>query len=227
MVHCFLTGVQLDIDKAYVLNRRDARGLLATLNDRIVSLRRLIEQFAPLDDSDEPEQGWRGGERQQRRHAAARKHHRLVCKAVADAMAPGFPEIKLFQTWPSHRAHVQAVLQHGLLSHPVHGAAIKSLDEKSVNDGERLGRAVLRLLDPQQQLPQRTRLAVCAAACLNLCGKEPEEAASLIRASVASASNSPSLALSKRDRRALKSVGAAHLATLSPAPAMSGTGETS
>lgn len=226
MVHCFLTGVQLDIDKAYVLNRREARDLLAALNDRLVSLRRVVEQFAPLDDSDEPGEGWRG-QRQQRRHAATRKRHRLVCKAVADAMAPGFPEIKLFQTWPTHRAQVQAVLQQGLLAHPVHGEAIKSLDEKSASDGERLGHAVLRLLDPQRQLPQRTRLAVCAAACLHLRGQQPEQAANIVRASVASPSDSPTLALSKRDRQALTSIWAEHSAAVAAAPAKSRSGKTS
>lgn len=221
MVHCFLTGVQLNIEQAYVLNRREARNLLAALSDRLVSLRRLIDQFSPLDDSDEPDQG----RRQQRGRAGSRKHHRLVCKAVADAMAPGFPEIKLFQTWLAHRGQVQAVLQQGLRTHLVHGEAIKNLDEKSTSEGEQLGRAVLRLLDPQRQLPQNTRRAVGVAASLHLRGQQTEEAASLIRAWVAGTSASPSPALSKRDRLALKRVVAEGSTILRTEPAKSALGE--
>ena len=47
---CFITGVQFPLDSAFVLNRRDARAPLAVLNDRVASLRRVVDQLAPLDD---------------------------------------------------------------------------------------------------------------------------------------------------------------------------------
>lgn len=223
MVHCFLTGVQLDMDKAFVLNRREARDLLAALSDRLTSLRRLIDQFAPLDEGEEPDHGWQG----QRRNAATRKRHRFVCKAVADAMAPGFPEINLFQTWPAYQTNVLAAVRQAMHTHPVHGAAIKVLGEKAVREGERLGRAVLRLLDPQGWLPRRTQLAICAAACLQLRGQLPEQAAGLIRSALVNADESPSLALSARDRSAIRTVLAANVATSPPAQVTSASGGTS
>lgn len=223
MVHCFLTGVQLEMDKAFVLNRREARDLLAALSDRLTSLRRLIDQFAPLDEGEEPDHGWKG----QRRNAATRKRHRFVCKAVADAMAPGFPEIKLFQTWLAYQTNVLAAVRQGMHAHPVHGAAIKDLDEKTVREGERLGRAVLRLLDPQGRLPRHTQLAICAAACLQLRGQLPEQAAGLIRSAVVSPDVSPSLALSARDRSAIRTVLTANMATSPSAQVTSAPGATS
>lgn len=220
MVHCFLTGVQFDMDKAYVLNRRDARDLLAALSDRLVSLRRLIAQFGPLDERDEPDQD----RRQPHGGAASRKRHRLVCKAVADAMAPGFPEIELFQTWPSHQAHARTLMRQGLHAHPVYGVVIKELNDKAVSDGERLGRATLRQLDPQTQLPRRTRLAVCAAACLQLRGQQPEQAAGLIRSSMASAADLALLGLSMRDGLAIKGILAGNATTTKTGPAESAAG---
>ena len=38
----------------------------------------------------------------------ARKTHRLVCKAVADAVAAGIPEIALFLSWPSSQAQARS-----------------------------------------------------------------------------------------------------------------------
>ena len=46
---CFMTGFQFPLDSAVVLNRRDARALLAP-NNRAASLRRVVDQLAPLDD---------------------------------------------------------------------------------------------------------------------------------------------------------------------------------
>ncbi|MDO9400078.1 MAG: hypothetical protein Q7T46_01210 [Polaromonas sp.] len=99
MVHCFLTGVQFDLEQGFVLNRREAHDLLAELNDRAASLQRVINQFSPLDDKDgsaSPAHPQQSG--------LTRKKHRLVCKAVADALVPGFPEIKLFLHWPEYHA---------------------------------------------------------------------------------------------------------------------------
>ena len=107
MVHCFLTGVQLPIELAYVLNRREARNLLVALNDRVASLRRVVEQLSPLDvvePGDVPAHG-------KQRVEAARKQHRLICPALASALAAAFPETKLFLPWAEHRALVKAALQ--------------------------------------------------------------------------------------------------------------------
>ena len=98
MVRCFLTGVQFPIEEAFVLNRREAHDLLDRLKDRVASLRRVIDQLSPLDDED-------GGAvpAHVRRNDFVRKKHRLVCQAVAEALAPGCPEIRLFLERPEYR----------------------------------------------------------------------------------------------------------------------------
>lgn len=117
MVHCFLTGVEVPLQKAFVLNRRDARDLLDALKDRLASLQRVIDQLSPLDAHDaKPFE-------QKRKGAFAPKKHRLVCKAVADALAPGFPEIALFQGWPEYQSRARRTALNGLRHEPVLGAA--------------------------------------------------------------------------------------------------------
>ncbi len=216
MVHCFLTGVGLSMDQAFVLNRREARELLALLNERMTSLQRVIAQFGPLDDEDLATRRGAGP-----RSAQRRKHHRLVCQAVAVAMAQGFPEIELFQSWPAHRAGVQAVLDRSLRSHPVHGSAIQDLDEKTVRDGVKLGQAVLRLLDPQRLLRHRTRVAICAAACLQPLEYSPEEVVRMIRAAASGSGDPLSLGLTLTDVADLQVLAVAPV----NAPAISGADE--
>lgn len=107
MAHCFMTGVQCQIEDAFVLNRREAHNLHQVLKDRIASLRRVLDQLAPLDDD---EHGM-GGPAFARKGFVPRKH-RLVCKAVADALAPGFPEIDLFLAWPQYRLQARRLIRH-------------------------------------------------------------------------------------------------------------------
>ena len=101
MVRCYLTGVQFPLEQGLVLNRRATRDLLNLLSDRVASLRRLLEQFGPLDA---PEVAPGSANRPEQ----VRKRHRMVCKSVADAMAPAFPEIELFQSWAQYRAQVRS-----------------------------------------------------------------------------------------------------------------------
>ena len=108
MVHCFLTGVQVGLEDSFVLNRRQAHDLLNVLKDRVASLRRVVEQFSPLDKQD----GYQDVP-VARRAGFAPKKHRLVCKAVADALAPGFPEISLFMPWPAYHSQARQAARQG------------------------------------------------------------------------------------------------------------------
>lgn len=108
MVCCFMTGVQCQIEDAFVLNRREAHDLLELLKDRTASLRRLIEQLSPLDEQD----GY-AAVPAARRATLAPKKHRLICKAVASALAPGFPEIKLFLAWPQYQKSARQTIKRG------------------------------------------------------------------------------------------------------------------
>lgn len=194
MAHCFLTGVRLRMEQAFVLNRREAKDLLATLNDRVASLRRVIDQLAPLDDSGPSAQN-----AHRAHHGLAPKQHRFVCKAVADAIAPGFAEIELFRAWPVYQAEVRAVASRGLRAHPVHGEAIRAFDEQAVREGDKLGRAVLRLLDPQGKLGRQTRITICAAACVQPRDQSPEQVAKLMKDAAMGFGNAGGLGLTQAD----------------------------
>lgn len=158
MVHCYLTGVQFPLDEGYVLNRREAHGLLVALKDRIASLQRIVDQLSPLDDVDTS--------RQRGRMPPARKSHRLVCKALAEALAPGYPEIRLFIPWRQYRVHARLTEFHSLRGHPRFGDAIDKLDDDELLRAADLGIAVLRVLDPCRELPHKARLAIKAATCI-------------------------------------------------------------
>lgn len=199
MVHCFLTGVQLTLESAFVLNRREARGLLAALNDRAATLCRLIEQFAPLDENV-------GGAviGDSRRVAATRRKHRLVCKAVVDAMAPAFPEISLFLEWPQYQGQVRTNTLSSLQAHPQFGAAIRKLDGEALRAAGQVARAVLRDLDPKCELPKKTRLAISAVVCTHHCHREAAQVARMLSEAALGGGEPLATGLSTRELAAVR-----------------------
>jgi len=114
MARCFLTGVEFPLQKAFVLNRRGARDLLNALKDRVAALQRVIDHFSPLDEHKPHEHKAKLFGRENKRTVIP-KRHRLVCKAVADALAPGFPEITLFENWPDYRSRARRIATHGVV----------------------------------------------------------------------------------------------------------------
>jgi hypothetical protein len=124
MVRCFLTGVEFPLQQAFVLNRRSARDLRDSLKDRVACLQRVIEQLSPLDAQEAKPFG------QTHKSTFAPKKHRLVCKAVADALAPGFPEIELFQSWLEYRSRARRTALHGVHDEPVLGVTTVVPDAK-------------------------------------------------------------------------------------------------
>lgn len=121
MISCFMTGVQIQLEDAYVLNRREARDLLDAMKDRVASLRRVVEQYSPLDD----QVGYEALPAM-RRATLAPKKHRLVCKAVANALAPGFPEIKLFLAWPQYQKNSRQTIKQGVSGKPASEQSAKA-----------------------------------------------------------------------------------------------------
>lgn len=106
MVRCFMTGVELPIDQTLVLNRRAAIELLYQLKGRVATLRRILEQYSPLDDFEREHFGSLPS-RDLAQHGP--KKHRLLCPAAAQVLAPSFPEITLFLPWPEYKARARAL----------------------------------------------------------------------------------------------------------------------
>lgn len=103
MPRCYYTGLAMSFDKAFVLNRREAHRLRDQLSERLVRLQRLLELLGPMDPVpvDPPLRGKKAPVR-----------HRMVCKPIAEALAQGFPEVRLFEAWAAYQARVLADGMH-------------------------------------------------------------------------------------------------------------------
>jgi hypothetical protein len=175
MVHCFITGVESAIEGAYVFNRRGARDRLEQLKAEVASLSRLYSQLSPLDEKE-----FFGDLPEQTRQRLAPKQHRLVCKAVAEALAPGFPEIKLFLTWAEYRAQVRKTLRQAAPAQPTVSKGQAQGNGKDSLRIDKTGQSVLQLLDPGHALPAKVRNAVAFGAVFRLPGRSPQDIVRLI-----------------------------------------------
>jgi len=191
---CFLTGVQFHIDKGFVLNRREARNMLDALKKRVASLQRAIEQLSPLDEDDSYAANAYIG-----RTGFTRKKHRLVCKSVADALAPGFPEIKLFIPWPEYQSRARLASRQALRNHPVFGKALEGLADSQFEQAEKLGRGVLHLFDPLRKLPPYTRFSIIVGTCVRHLGRSPVEVVRFIKTAAAEDGDPDFLGLTPSD----------------------------
>lgn len=98
MPKCFLTGVEVSFEDAFLLDSSAARHLLKDLKERIASLERMIEQLGAVDKVELPNPS--SGQKR------VRKDRRLVSQSVAEVLQSGFPEKCLFLTWRSWRSRL-------------------------------------------------------------------------------------------------------------------------
>lgn len=212
MINCYVTGVRCEINDAYVLNRREAHDLLDRLKGRVASLRRVLEQLSPLDDTELSEFAVMAKSRK-----FAPKKHRLVCKAVAKGMAKGFPEIKLFVTWEQYQTKVRKTVLQGLREHPTLGKEVQDVDDATLLQADKTGRRVLRLLDSQRALPSKVRNAIALGTVVRLRGRSAEDIVTLIRTTAASNSDGDAMGLTQSHLEAVRG-----LVQVIPLPANTG-----
>jgi hypothetical protein len=91
MAKCFLTGIEVPLDKAYLLDRGAAQRALRNLRLRIAAVERLVSQLGPKDDVPvfDPKA----------KTTRTRSERRLVCPTVATALSSSYPEAPLFVSW--------------------------------------------------------------------------------------------------------------------------------
>jgi hypothetical protein len=91
MAKCFLTGIEVPLDKAYLLDRGAAQRALRNLRQRIAAVERLVSQLGPKDDVPvfDPKL----------KTTRTRLERRLVCPTVATALSSCYPEAPLFVSW--------------------------------------------------------------------------------------------------------------------------------
>ncbi len=94
MAKCFITGMEVPIEKTYLMNLGAANQALKDMRRRVASLERMIEQLGANDDVEKYDV--------RLRTMIGRRERRLVCETVANAMAAVYPEKNLFiafQEW--------------------------------------------------------------------------------------------------------------------------------
>ncbi len=91
MAKCFLTGIEVALEDAYLLDRGAAKRAVRNLKQRLGALERLQAQLTPKDDVEvfDPRS----------KSTKTRSRTRLVCPTVASALAGCYPEVPLFVTW--------------------------------------------------------------------------------------------------------------------------------
>lgn len=176
MACCFLTGVEFRLEDGRVLNRVEAYRLLRTLRNRTESLERLVAQLSPIDKPSV------GGPSVIKR--ARGRRHRMICKAVADALAREHPEVELFLSWTALCDRDVKERLRLLEQHPMYGASIAGLPDEELAPLAALSRQVLGLIDPDRELSYGAQLAIKAGICLRHRTESAAAIASLIRSTI-------------------------------------------
>ena len=96
MAKCFLTGIEIQTESAYLLDQGAARRALRSLKERASVLERLLTQFTPKDSVEVFDY--------HTRKPSVRQQRRLACQSVAAALSASYPETPLFITWSEFRA---------------------------------------------------------------------------------------------------------------------------
>ena len=191
MARCFLTGVEFRVADGHVLNRSGAYHLLRALRNRAESLERLIAQLSPLDkpvaDDTRAMKRPRG------------RRHRMICKAVADALAQAYPEIELFLSWPALLTRNAKDRMRLLNEHPLYGGSISALPDEELVPVANLGREVLRLIDPRRELPHGMQVVLNAGICIRHRTKNAIEIAALIRSTISASGDLAALGVPEQE----------------------------
>jgi hypothetical protein len=95
MAKCFLTGIELKMESAYLLDQGATRRALRSLKERASVLERLLTQFTPKDSVEVFDY--------HTRKPSVRLQRRLACQSVAAALSASYPETPLFITWPEFK----------------------------------------------------------------------------------------------------------------------------
>jgi len=103
MAKCFLTGIEIQLESAYVLDQGAAKRALCNLRQRIAAVERLVSQLTPKDTVEVFDH--------QAKAQKTRSETRLVCQTVAAALSVSCPEIPLFKTWSEFISRRRAFLR--------------------------------------------------------------------------------------------------------------------
>jgi len=172
MARCYLTGVEIALDEAFVLNLTVAHRVMRDLRERLATLERLTTQ---LGEKDRVIVRYRQG-------SHARQDRRVVSKSVAGALADACADGELFLPWAEWRRRGHALTLSALRDHPDYGARLRGLDETELDVILARGAAVLRRLRIGATLSPELRDAITAGVCVALRDRPVEEIEATLRA---------------------------------------------
>lgn len=95
-----MTGMEIQLEDAFILDRREAHQALRDLRGKLKALEHLVAELGQYERVEMPDQ--RNGK------TFTRLDSRLVCQDIAQALSAIWPEKKLFVSWPEWKARREA-----------------------------------------------------------------------------------------------------------------------
>jgi len=178
MARCYLTGVDVDLEDAFVLDLTVAHRTLRELRDRAATLERLITQLGGTDLVPIPNR--EGGA------PWLRKDRRLVSRAMALALAAMAEDRDLFLRWADWRARGRSMRLALLRDDPEYGPGLRALSPAELERAMSLGRQVLDRLARGEHLGHDVRTAVIAGLCVVLRDRTTDDVVAILRNRLAS-----------------------------------------
>jgi hypothetical protein len=167
MAHCFVSGLQIEMNDALVLNVGAAWRVIRDLEGQASRLKRLVDQLGPKDRVQITSVNGKA--------TLVRHHRRLVSRAVADAIATAWPQKNLFVPWTVWCARGRLAPIMTLRDHPDHGPRVRRLTLQQAQQVLALSDDVLDRLAPAIRLSFDVRSALVAGVCVVLRDRPAEE----------------------------------------------------
>jgi hypothetical protein len=101
MAKCFLTGIEMQMESAYLLDLGATRRALRSLKEQAAVLERLLTQFSPKDSVEVFDY--------HTRKPSVRQQRRMACQSIATALSASYPETPLFISWPEFQARCKTL----------------------------------------------------------------------------------------------------------------------
>jgi len=111
MPKCFMTGMEIRLEDAFILDRSEALRAMRELRGKLKALERLVAELGELEKVELPDK--RTGK------TFTRFDLRMVCLSVAQALSAIWAEKKLFIRWSEWKAQRRETIQN--LKHPADG----------------------------------------------------------------------------------------------------------
>jgi hypothetical protein len=196
MARCYLTGVEIPLDEAFVLDLTAAHQAARDLKEKLTRVERLVSQLGATD----PVPIAPGLQQQ-----LTRRDRRVVSASVARVLGEACPERALFIPFRAWRARGRALFLGALRHHPDYGATLQALADSDADALVALGEDVLRRLFPGQRPAADLRLAVIGGICATLRDRPAESIAATVRERLATGQSFQDLGVPAAVEPALRS----------------------